>query len=87
VIWHTLNVGNGLLQDLAQNPGVLQLLLDPGNQSIGQLLLLALLDLSLIPNPRVENRLGLMDELSALLQLVGFGLVLGSLLQNCECLT
>lgn len=76
----TLDVGNALLEDLLKDLGVLQLLLDLGNNSLGKLLLLAGLDLALVTHPRVENGLGLSGNGSLLLELKGLGLELGSLL-------
>ena len=49
----TLDISHALRQDLLQNLGVLQLLLDLGNDGISQLLLLALLDLAFVTDPRV----------------------------------
>jgi len=76
----TLNISDALLQDLLQNLGVLELLLDLANDGIGKLLLLALLDLALVADPRVQNLLGLGGQSSALLELVSLSLQLGSLL-------
>lgn len=76
----TLNLGHALLENLLQGLGVLQLLLDLGNNRLGKLLLLALLDLTLITNPRVENGLGLSGKGGLLLELVSLSLKLGSLL-------
>lgn len=81
----TLNISNALLQDLLQNLGVLKLLLDLGNDGLGKLTLLALLDLVLVANPRVENLLGLGSKGGALLELVGLGLELGGFLKtDCQ---
>ena len=76
----TLNIGNALLEDLLQNLGVLQLLVDLANDSLSKLLLLTLTDLALVAHPRVENLLGLGSDRSTLLQLVGLSLQLGSFL-------
>lgn len=76
----TLNIRHTLLQDLIQNLGVLQLLLDLGNDRIGQLLLLASLDLALVADPRLENALRLGGEGGLLLELVGLSLKLGGFL-------
>lgn len=76
----TLNVSNALLKDLVKGLGVLELLLDLGNDALGKLLLLADLDLALVANPGVEDSLGLGGEGSLLLSLVGLGLELGGLL-------
>jgi hypothetical protein len=76
----TLNVGNALLKDLVEGLGVLELLLDLGNDALGKLLLLADLDLALVADPGVKDSLGLSRKSSLLLGLVGLGLELGSLL-------
>lgn len=47
----TLNVSNALLKDLVKGLGVLELLLDLGNDALGKLLLLADLDLALVADP------------------------------------
>lgn len=70
----TLDISHALRQDLLQDLGVLQLLLDLGNDGISQLLLLALLDLALVTDPRVQDGLGLGGQGCLLLQLVGLGL-------------
>ena len=76
----TLNVSNALLEDLVEDLGVLELLLDLGNDALGKLLLLADLDLALVADPGVKDGLGLGGESSLLLGLVGLGLELGGLL-------
>ena len=76
----TLNVSNALLEDLVEDLGVLELLLDLGNDALGKLLLLALLDLALVADPGVKDGLGLGGEGSLLLHLVSLGLELGGLL-------
>jgi hypothetical protein len=76
----TLNIGNALLKDLVEGLGVLKLLLDLGNDALGKLLLLALLDLALVADPGVKDGLGLSGESSLLLHLVSLGLELGGLL-------
>jgi hypothetical protein len=73
-IWLTLNIRNALLQDLLKDLGVLELLLDLGNDGLRQLLLLADLHLSLISDPRVENGLSFCGEGGGLLKFVGLGL-------------
>ena len=78
----TLNISNALLQNLLQNLGVLELLLDLCNDALGQLLLLADLDLSLISNPRIQDRLGLCGECGGLLELVCLGFKLGGFLST-----
>ena len=67
-----------MLQDL----GVLELFLDLGNDALGQLALLALLDLAFVAHPRVKNLLGLGSKGSALLELVSLGLELGGFLKE-----
>ena len=76
----TLNIGNALLKDLVEGLGVLKLLLDLGNDALGKLLLLALLDLALVADPGVKNSLRLGGESSLLLHLVSLSLELGGLL-------
>lgn len=76
----TLDVSNALLQDLLESLGVLKLLLDLGDDGSSQLLLLALLDLAFVADPRVENGLGLSGEGSLLLELKSLGLKLGGFL-------
>lgn len=84
LVLHTLNIGNALLQYLLKNLRVLELLLNLGDNALGQLFLLADLDLSLIPNPRIENRFSFRSKRRRLLKLVRFGLKLGSFLDLCE---
>ncbi|KAK1240885.1 hypothetical protein MKX07_006318 [Trichoderma sp. CBMAI-0711] len=76
----TLDIGHALLQNLLQDLGVLELLLDLGDDGGGQLLLLALLDLALVADPGVEDGLGLGGKGGLLLELESLGLELGSLL-------
>lgn len=76
----TLDISHALRQDLLQDLGVLQLLLDLGDDGIGQLLLLALLDLALITDPGVQDGLGLGSQGGLLLQLIGLSLELGGFL-------
>lgn len=78
----TLHIGNALLENLLQNLGVLKLLLDLGNDGLGKLTLLALLNLVLVADPRVKDLLSLSGQSSALLELVGLSLKLGSLLRK-----
>jgi hypothetical protein len=75
-----LNVGHALVEDLLKSLGVLKLLLDLGDDGLGKLLLLPLLDLALVADPRVENGLGLVSDGSLLLELESLGLELGGLL-------
>lgn len=78
----TLNVSDALLQNLLQDLGVLELLLDLGDDGSSQLLLLSLLDLALVADPGVEDSLGLGSQGSLLLELESLSLKLGSLLHN-----
>jgi hypothetical protein len=76
----TLNISNALLEDLLENLGVLELLLDLADDGLGKLTLLALLNLALVADPGVEDSLGLSSKGGALLELVGLSLELGGLL-------
>lgn len=76
----TLDVCHTLLKDLVKSLGVLKLFLDLGNNGVGQFLLLASLDLSLVTHPRVQNSLSLSGDGGLLLELVSLGLELSSLL-------
>lgn len=78
----TLDIGNTLLEDLLENLGALELLLDLANDSVGKLLLLTLLNLALVAHPRVKDLLSLGSEGSALFELVGLGLELGGFLKT-----
>ncbi|KAI9171288.1 nucleolar complex protein [Paramyrothecium foliicola] len=78
----TLDIGNALLQDLLQDLGVLQLLLDLGNNGSSELLLLALLNLTLVANPGIEDGLGLSGQSSLLFQLECLSLKLGGFLKG-----
>jgi hypothetical protein len=77
---HTLNVGDALVKDLLEGLGVLELLLDLGDNGLGKLALLPLLDLALVADPGVEDRLGLVGDGGLLLKLESLGLKLGGLL-------
>lgn len=83
----TLDISHALRQDLLQDLGVLQLLLDLGNDGIRQLLLLALLDLALVTDPRVQDGLGLGSQGGLLLQLICLSLeprgFLGHVVRSC----
>lgn len=76
----TLNVRDTLLENLLEHLGVLELLRDLGDDALGELLLLPLLDLALVPHPRVQYRLGLRGQRRLLLELVSLGLELGGFL-------
>lgn len=78
----TLNISNALLKDLLENLGALKLLLDLGNDGLGKLTLLALLNLAFVANPGVKDLLGLGSKGSALLELVSLGLELGGFLKR-----
>lgn len=80
LVARTLNIGNALLENLLQNLGVLELLLDLANDGLGKLTLLALLNLALVADPGVEDGLGFSSKSGALLELVGLSLELGGLL-------
>lgn len=75
-----LDIGNGLVEDLLEGLGVLELLADLGNDGVGELLLLAGLDGTLVADPGVEDGLGLVSEVDLLLELVSLGLELGGFL-------
>jgi hypothetical protein len=75
-----VDVGNGLVEDLLEGLGVLELLVDLGDDGVGELLLLAGLDSTLVANPRVKDDLGLVGEVDLLLELVSLGLELGGFL-------
>jgi hypothetical protein len=80
----TLNIGDALVENLLECLGVLKLLLDLGNDGLGKLLLLPLLDLALVADPRVENNLGLVGDGGLLLELESLSLELGGLLYGCQ---
>ena len=78
----TLNIRNALLENLLKGLGVLELLRHLGDDGRGELVLLALLDLALVADPRVEDSLGLGGEGRLLLELEGLGLELGGFLAD-----
>ena len=80
----TLNVSNALVKNLLENFGVVELLLNLGDDGLGKLALLPLLDLSLVTHPRVQNTLGLGGDVNALLKLESLGLKLGGFLVQCQ---
>lgn len=80
----TLNVLDALGQDLVEDLGVLERLLNLGNDGLCELLLLSGLDLALVANPRVKNCLGLSGKSSLLLELVCLGLKLGGFLRMLD---
>ena len=77
----TLNISNALLEDLLENLGVLEFLVDLADDGFGKLALFTLLDLTLIAHPGVEDLLGLGGEGGALLELVSLSLELGGFLR------
>src|SRR5690242_7347017 len=78
----TLDISHALLEDLLQDLGALQLLLHLGDDALSELLLLALLDLALVADPRVKNGLGLGSQGGLLLELESLGLKLGGFLSS-----
>jgi len=78
----TLNICNALGQDLLQCLWVLKLLLDLGNESLGQLLLFSLLYLSFVSDPAVENLFGFTSKVGSLLKFKSLCLEFGSLLNG-----
>lgn len=76
----TFHISNTLLQDLLQNLGVLELLLNLAYDRLSELGLLAPLNLPLVAHPRVKNLLGLSSKGSALLELVSLSLKLSGFL-------
>lgn len=78
----TLNISNTLLEDLLKDLGVLKLLLDLSDNGLSELLLLSLLDLAFVSDPRVKDGLSLSSKSSLLLQLESLSLKLGGLLQT-----
>ena len=81
------HICNALLQDLLQYLGVLKLLLDLGDHSVGQFPLLAHLELTFISDPRVEDMLGLGGEGGSLRKLKGLSLEFGGFLINVSKLS
>ena len=78
----TLDISDGLVEDGLEGLGALELLLDLGDDGLGELALLPLLDLALVADPAVEDRLGLVRDGRLLLELEGLGLELGGLLRG-----
>jgi hypothetical protein len=78
----TLNISNTLLEDLLKDLGVLKLLLDLCDNGLSELLLLSLLDLAFVSDPRVKDVLGLSSKSSLLLQLESLSFKLGGLLRT-----
>lgn len=77
------------MQNLLQCLRILKLFLDLSNDVLGQLLLLFVLDLSFVSNPRVESGLGLRCQCCLLLELVDLSLELCGFLLHCQhtCVT
>jgi len=65
-----------LVEDLLENLGVLELLLDLGDDALGELALLPDFDLALVADPRVQNGLGLGSKSGLLLELESLSLKL-----------
>lgn len=76
----TLDLDDALLEDVLEVLGVLELLLDLGDDGGGELPLLSLLDLTLVADPGLQDGLGLGGNGSLLLELKGLGLELGGFL-------
>lgn len=76
----TLDILHALVKDLLENLGVLQFLLNLGNNGISEFALLPLLDTLLVSYPRVENSLGFGCDGGLLLELVGVSLKLSGFL-------
>ncbi|KAI7001269.1 hypothetical protein KC329_g121 [Hortaea werneckii] len=77
---NALDISDALLEDLVQDLRVLELLVDLADDGLGQLALLARLDLALVADPRVQHALGLVGQGRLLLELVGLGFELGGFL-------
>lgn len=75
-----LDLSNGRDEDLALELLVGDALLDVGEHGVDELLLLGLTGLSLVADPRVEDRLDVGRDRSLLLEDKGLVLELGSLL-------
>lgn len=80
----TLNISNALVENLLEGLGVLELLLDLGDDGFSKLTLLPLLDLALVADPRVQNSPGLRGDGGLLLELESLSLELGGLLLGCQ---
>lgn len=79
-VGRTLDFSDALLKNLLQDLGVLELLLDLGDDGGGELLLLALLNLAFVADPGVEDGLGFSGNGRLLLELVCLGFELGGFL-------
>lgn len=77
-----LHVGDALSQDLLEDAGVLELLGDLCDDAVGKFLLLALLHLTFVADPRVEDGLGLGGQESLLLQLECLSFEMGGFLKS-----
>jgi hypothetical protein len=80
-----LDIGDRLVEDLLQDLGVLELLVDLGDNALGQFALLALLNLSFVAYPAVEHVFGLSGQGGALLELESLRLDLGGFLRDISC--
>jgi hypothetical protein len=76
----TLNLSNAAQKDVTLELLVTKLLLDVGKNSLDEVDLLLLTELSLVADVRVEDRLDLGGDGSGLLELEGLVLELGGLL-------
>lgn len=76
----TFNIGDTLLKDLLEDLGVLEFLLDLCDDRLGELSLLALLNLSFVSDPGVQDGFGLVGKSSGLLKLVCLCLEFGGFL-------
>jgi hypothetical protein len=80
----TFDVRDALIKDLLKSPWVLELLLDLGDDGLGQLALLPLLDLPLVAYPRIQDSFRLVCDGGPLLQLERLSLELGGFLISCQ---
>jgi hypothetical protein len=80
----TLNISHALVENLLESLGVLKLLLNLGDDGLGKLALLPLLDLTLVADPGLEDGLGFVGNGRLLLELESLSLKLGRLLCACQ---
>lgn len=78
----TLNIGDALVENLLESLGILKFLLNLGDDALGELTLLPLLDLTLVTDPGVKNGLGLVGDGRLLLELESLSLELGGFLDS-----
>lgn len=76
----SFHVGHTLLKNLLQDLGVLELLGDLCDDGVGQFLLLALLDLTFVADPGVQDILSLGGQSGLLLEFKSLGLESGGFL-------